>query len=260
MVHPYRKPEVCIHPKGKTMINRTTTSLLTAAALSLSLGLTGSASALSIDFDLDAQGNPILAGQHIDDEYADWGVQISAVNLRRNHDAAIAFDTLNYTGGDRDLRTDSGRYGLNNNMERGNVMILAEDIVDANNDGYVDDPDDEGRRPAGYFDFMFDTIVHGGAVIMLDIDDRAEPGSIDFFRDGSMLDYSIDFAGLGDNSIEIIQFCGFDYDHMRINLGGSGAVAEVHTTPVPEPVTAVLVPAAIAAVGMRAGGRGRRTH
>ena len=158
-----------------------TMTLLTAAAVAL--GVTGSAEALTMDFDTDALGNPILAGQHIDDEYAEWGVQIKARNYRRWHDAAISFDTLNYTGGDRDLRTDSRRYGLNNNTELGMVMILAEDIVDRNRDGYVDDPDDEGRRPAGYFDITFENsqggphLVRGiGDKLLLSLEGIFEPG------------------------------------------------------------------------------------
>lgn len=34
-----------------------------------------------LDFDLDTNGNPITAGQIIDDEYANWGVSISGCNI-----------------------------------------------------------------------------------------------------------------------------------------------------------------------------------
>jgi len=233
--------------------HRTTLTLLCTAVASL--GLTGTTHALTMDFDHDAMGNVIQAGQFIDEEYASWGVHIQTHNSSRQHDAAIAFDTLNYTGGDRDLRTDSGRYGVGNDQERGMVMIIAEDVVDQNNDGYVDDPDDEGRRPAGYFDFMFDMLIDGGGVVMLDIENQGEPGSVDFYLGGSLLGESINFQALGDNSIERLNWSGFEYDMMRVNLGGSGAVAEVSANPVPEPVSALLVTGAIGALGLRTSGR-----
>ncbi|GAB4194859.1 MAG: hypothetical protein Kow00105_09090 [Phycisphaeraceae bacterium] len=229
------------------------------AAVVMSGGLVvDSANALTIDFDHDAQGDPILAGQFIEEEFADWGVHIRAHNYSRRHNAAIAFDSLNPTGGDYDLRTDDRRYGVNNDRERGMVLILAEDIRDRNRDGYVDDPDDEGRRPAGYFDFVFDQVMNSGSVVMLDIDNKCEPGSVSFYLGDSVLDQSFDFIALGDNSIQTLDWSGFEYDKMRINLGGSGAVAEVSANPVPEPVTAVLTAGALTALGMRTTGRRRR--
>lgn len=236
------------------MIQRTTFSMIGATA---GLILTGPAHALTMDFDHDAQGNTIKRGQFIDEEYADWGVHIQAKNYARPFDAAITFDSLNHSGGDSDLRTDSQRYGLNNDRERGMVLILAENIKDKNKDGYVDNPDDEGERPAGYFDFLFDSHVNAGGLVMLDIDNHREPGSVQFFLDGSLLSQTFNFAALGDNSIQTLDWSGFEYDKMRINLGGSGAVVEVTANPIPEPVTVVLVAGAVAAVGMRASGRRR---
>lgn len=238
------------------MIHRTTFSTITAATAGLLL-TTAPANALIIDFDHDAKGNVIKRGQFIDEEYADWGVHIQARNYARPFDAAISFDSLNPTGGDTDLRTDSNRYGLNNDRERGMVLILAENIKDNNKDGYVDKPDDEGKRPVGYFDFLFDYRVNAGGLVMLDIDNHHEPGSVQFFLDGSLLSQSFNFQALGDNSIQTLDWSGFEYDKMRINLGGSGAVAEVTANPIPEPVTVVLVAGAVAAVGMRTSGRRR---
>lgn len=237
------------------MIHRTTLGTIGAATAGLLLA--GPAHALTMDFDHDARGNVIKRGQFIDEEYADWGVHIRANNNARPFDAAIAFDSLNYTGGDNDLRTDSQRYGLNNDRERGMVLILAENIKDKNHDGYVDSPDDEGARPAGYFDFLFDTNVNAGGLVMLDVDNQQEPGSVQFFLDGSLLSQSFNFLALGDNSIQTLDWSGFEYDKMRINLGGSGAVAEVAANPIPEPVTVVLVAGAVAAAGIRASGRRR---
>ncbi len=237
------------------MIHRTT--LGTLAAATAGLILTGPTHALTMDFDHDAQGNTIKRGQFIDEEYADWGVHIRANNFARPFDAAIAFDSQNYTGGDNDLRTDAQRYGLNNDRERGMVLILAENIKDKNKDGYADSPDDEGDRPAGYFDFLFDTNINAGGLVMLDVDNHREPGSVQFFLNGSLLGQSFNFVALGDNSIQALNWSGFEYDKMRIKLGGSGAVAEVAANPIPEPVTAVLVAGAVAAVGMRTSGRRR---
>ena len=66
----------------------------------------------------------------------------------------LIFDSSDPTGGDVDLGTPNEAYGgpgvgnagASNDTPMGNVAIIAEDLVDNNDDGLIDDPDDVGRR------------------------------------------------------------------------------------------------------------------
>ena len=88
-----------------------TQKLLALGLLVTIIAASGVQAVMTLDLETDAMGNSIVAGQIIDDEYSDWGVQIEAVNFNRPFYLAIAFDTLAPTGGGWDLHTDDGRYG-----------------------------------------------------------------------------------------------------------------------------------------------------
>lgn len=225
------------------------TQALLAGAVSVVLAGNQQLSGFILDFDTDANGNAIQAGQIIDEEYAPWGVHISTTNLQSSSDIGIAFDTENPTGGDYDLRTGAGAYGVGNDPSDplGNALIIAEDSRDYNNDGLIDDPDDEGGRPAGYHTFLFDMDMLGGEVTLLDIEERY--GSIFFYLDGSLLSgQTVSIPNLGDNSRQTLAFSGFVFDQMRIFLKGSGAVDNVTLVPTPEPSTMLLLGSATAAL------------
>jgi len=272
----------------------------TACALLIALGLASPAFAITrvLDFDTDAAGNQIVAGQIIDDEYADWGINITVDNFSRtpagtidpNKDFGVAFDTQNPTGSDGDLQTPGS--GLNNNTALGNVLIIQEnghpddsgDFLgskrvkgwhqEANGSwdwGWYDrpyEPDDEGSRPAGMFDFMFDAVQSAGRIDFLDIEQGGERGgTISFFNNGTELtSEQLSIADLGNNSFQSIDFSGFEYDRMMVRLAGSGAITEVSATspdprseptPIPEPVTGTLTLLGLGALAMRATQRRR---
>jgi len=187
-----------------------------------------------LDFDTDALGNSIDRGQVIDDEYAAWGVNIVTENLRKNFDYGIAFDSENPTGGDSDLRTGAG----SPHDAMGNVLIISE-RNSFNSSGNIATPDDEGGRPAGYFDFFFDNTQLGGHVSLLDIE-GSEPGTIELFSNNSLVT-TFNIAGLGNNSFQTIDFGNELFDRVRVNMGGSGAVTEVAFGNVPEPASLGLL-------------------
>ena len=56
-----------------------------------------------IDFETDALGNPLVAGQVIDDEWAAWGITASFSVNAPSTGPLMIFDSANPTGGDVDL-------------------------------------------------------------------------------------------------------------------------------------------------------------
>jgi len=280
------------------MTMHTTTTL---SALLIGLGLASPSLAVTrvLDFDTDANGNSITAGQIIDDEYSDWGVNIVVDNASRtplgvidpDKDFGVAFDTANPTGDDPDLATPG--YGLDNNAPLGNVLIIQEnghpddsgDFLGAKRKkgwhqedngswdwGWYDDPyepDDEGARPAGTFDFLFDAVQAAGSIDFLDVEQGGEQGgTLNFFLgDNELTAEQRVINDLGDNSFQSIGYSGFEYDRILVNLAGSGAITQVTaSTPdqeqppssaVPEPVTGTLTLLGLSALGIGATRRRR---
>ena len=109
--------------------------------------------------------------------------------------AAIIFDSANPTGGDVDLGTPNMAFGgpgvgaggasgpFVNNVARGNLLIVASNLIDNNNDGFVDAPNDSSN-PNTNITFNFSQIgpvtVNGISVIDLEPVQTVER-SITFF-------------------------------------------------------------------------------
>ena len=210
-------------------------------------------SMIFIDFEDDDEGDPILAGQMIDDEFAGWGVHITAQNANRpNIKKVIAFDTANITGGETDLVTPG--YGPDNDTPLGMVLIVPANLTDGNGDGYVDEPEDHGHKPAGLISFEFDHVLQGGSIVTLDIQ-ILETTTIEFFyRSGAELQealveslepvFTLVVPAMADNGVQTLEWYGFLYDYMRINVGGSGAFDELtvyFADPAPEPTSIALL-------------------
>ncbi len=214
------------------MLHRITAIALAAFGVSAA-----QAQSIFIDFDRDAHGNIIRAGQVLDSEYSGVGVSIKANNFT-GPDKAIAFDSQNPTGGDTDLRT----------KNQGNVLIIAENDKDANKDGLVDVPDDEGSRPSGWVEFSFAQDILSGGLSFIDIEEKG--GRIDFFQGSNQVN-EIAIAAKGDNSFQTLNWSGFTYDRMRVNLAGSGAMDDLRAEAVPEPATMIGLGAAAAFMARR---------
>ncbi len=208
---------------------------------------------LIIDFETDALGATIQPGQLIDSEYAPIGLHISAQNRRSSHpDAAITFNSSSPTGGDWDLRTPVlGNVGPNTtNADLHNILIIAEDIVDNNNDGLVDDPDDEARGGTLFFNFDL-TQNTAGTFTLVDIEEYN--GCIAFYHEDAFVSF-IHIPPLGNNSLQTLAFPETTFDEIRVQLTGSGAVGSFALDDgniVPEPASLALLSLSALALARR---------
>jgi len=237
-----------------------TTVALAAAVATASLG--AHASADRIDFD------DLVHGTIVNSQYqASHGLTIAANNPNRNFDIAAAFDSNRSNTRDSDLESPWSGGNLPTNTDLGTLLIIQENKRDRNQDGLLDFPDDEGRRPGGSLTFDFDKAVSSFGFTLVDIEGSPEfPGGfflavfnkaqelaqIDFKdlvqRDGSdpiaQAVYDSYAPGtrpiFGDNTINAVQpitaaQVGGAFDRVVIGFGGSGAVGDISFTSVPTP-------------------------
>jgi hypothetical protein len=229
------------------------------------------AGAALIDFD------SLQHGEIVNTQFA--GISISADNVGGGPDLVIIFDSRERSTEDTDLegpggvpdKTWSGG-NLPNTTVLGKMLIIAENDKDTDPaDGLIDNSDDEGSRPAGSIYFDFDIAVMSFGFDLIDVEGPDEYSSSSgffaaFFMDGSPL-ASVSFgefdnsassffqdAVYGNNTINRIQpitaadlsdFVGnpglTKFDHVEINFGGSAAVDNIRSNPVPEPATMLMV-------------------
>lgn len=158
----------------------------------------------------------MVAGRVIQDQWADSGITVSARNNHGGHpDKAILFDSDAPTGGDDDLGV-----GL------GNLLIVAENDVDADDDELVDTPDDEGYGGSLVFDFLGPTRICG--VTLVDIDD--DPGTeLRFYTGGDTLTpfVTIPVLTLGDGSVQDVITDVPGVSRFEVYLEGSGAIGSL---------------------------------
>ncbi|MEO0632107.1 MAG: hypothetical protein AAFY46_15500, partial [Planctomycetota bacterium] len=139
----------------------------------------------------------------------------------------------------------------------GNAIILAENDVDENNDGILDNPDDEAARPAGLVDLGFASPIPVFGLDIVDIEGVVEESSnLQFFAGGSLVG-TVDFTDFTDNGsayfdptvsfgnnsanrispIVATDFGVAGFDRVVINVGGSSAY---DTFVVPAPASAAI--------------------
>lgn len=222
--------------------------MIRIAALVALAGASSLASAQTLDF------SGLVHGEVVSNQFAGAGVTISAVNFNRSFDLAVAFDTTMTGTSDPDLEDPFETGNLDGNTFLGNVLILQENNIDADGDGILDDPDDEGSRPAGQLIFDFDTSIQSLGFDLVDLEGAiSETSSIEFFLGGSSV-LSIDFSefqagGAYDmgavygnnflNRIDMIDVAG-GFDRAVFNLGGSAAIDNVSFV-VPAPGSVALL-------------------
>ncbi|MFT4539441.1 MAG: hypothetical protein ACI835_001888 [Planctomycetota bacterium] len=194
-------------------------------------GLELSPCPLLVNLDEEPLGVPmdLQRGEQITNQFAFLDVTVSAVNNTPGHpNKVILFDTANPTGGDDDLATPGT--GIGNNEALGMVMIIPEDDVDAGNDGYVDDPDDEGG--GGTFSFDYANPVTFLSIRVLDVD---SPGlnQVEFYDNANNLLTSWNIPNIGDNSVQILTGGGPVANCSRVDvvISGSGAVTRLRWCP-----------------------------
>lgn len=159
--------------------------------------------------------------------------------------AAIIFNsacTRGCSGGDADLGTPNAAYGgpgsgsgggpaspFPNTVAQGNVAIVAENLVDANVDGLIDDPDDQADTPVELlFDFSALDTVTVYELTIIDIDIGEVPPLVELL--GSVGERVGTFNGpsTGNNGVALIDLGSTaGVAAVRIKLSCSGAVDDL---------------------------------
>jgi len=182
-------------------------------------------SSIPITFGTDALGGPLAAGTVVGSQWHLFDIHINAVNNRASHpDKVIIFDSSNPTGGDWDL---GGPWG--------NILIIAEDDVDSNGDGLVDDPDDEAK--GGIIIFQSNNSCSSLGFDLIDFEENeGNSGTLVIILEsgGSINIPFTDFEGAvwGDNSHNSISIpaedIGGTFRQVEFHFNGSGAIDNIH--------------------------------
>ena len=206
-------------------------------------------------------------GQIIDDEYQSIGVTITSVNFVNGTEVdgddfsngQVIFDTDYPTGGDGDLAAPFSNGSGLGDLSPGNVLILHE-RKDECFAGFCnpspDGPDDEGSRPAGYFEIIFDSEVTLVSIDFFDIE-MLENGTTDenevelynaanaqIFNDSF---YTPDTGG--DRTWDRLIIGESGISRVVIRMGGSGAIDNIKFQ-VPEPSPLGLLGAGLLGFGL----------
>jgi len=243
--------------------------------ISVAVAATADGLTHTITFD---ESPDLVHGRIIDNQFiASHGLSIEAEN--RNIDLAAIFDSR-FTGptSDPDLLGPTWADGnLPSDTALGNLLILAENSHGAA-DGILDNPDDEGRRPAGSLLLTFDDPALSLGFDLIDVEGPEEFGDDSgFFAAFLQGDTEIGRVGFGSlvdrdgavfgnntaNRISPITLSelaapGSGFDRVRIHLGGSAAIDNLTwTTPDPpvstedeDEITAVPEPSVVGLVGL----------
>ena len=233
------------------------------------LAAAGSAQAVLIDF------NTLAHGEIVTNQFAGQGLNISAVNFSKPFDLAIIFDANENGTADPDLEGPpwaGGNLAISDTeVDLMKMLIIAENNIGAG-DGIVDDPDDEGGRPAGDLIFEFDQRQTHFGFDIVDLEGvMVETGSVEFFANNASVgaiafsefinnasifyDSSVVFGNNHANRIAPIDIADVNavagaFDKVVIHMGGSGAVDNVYFVPTPGSA-AVLGLAGLAAMRRR---------
>ncbi len=209
-----------------------------------SLAICGSASATAVVVDFDN----LTAGQIADGQINPF----VTLSTSGGQGSSIIFDTLNPTGGDDDLvlLTDLTP-GVSGSSPGGNVLIIAENLIDTDMNGIIDVPDDNAGGGIFTFDFIQEVTFLGFNGI--DFTDGGSSLTVDLFgAAGNLFSFTIantNFPGVdlladvGDNAYFGLFENIFGDDGIagvtqaRIELTGSGAIdsLSIHVNEVPIP-------------------------
>ena len=214
-------------------------------------------------------------GTIIDSEYAYEGVRISVQRTSPGPAVATLYDTGRKGEPDPDLQTPYDMGNLAPIGSGGNVLIIPENSTDRDGDGRIDQPNDEGDRPAGQFTFDFLNPISTFGFDLIDVDGPREYNNnagyfASFYLNGN-LEARVGFGSFidpkspfydptvkyGDNSANRIRPISArevgmpQFDRVVLNFGGSGATDNIFFSVVPEPTVLGLLGVAMPALLMR---------
>jgi len=209
----------------------------------------------------------LVHGEIVNTQFAPF-LTISAINPNRAHDLAAAFDTSLLGTSDPDLQGPpwaGGNLAISDDKTQlGRALIIAENAI-GGDDGFLDDPDDEGSRPAGQLIFDFSRTIDMFGFDVIDIEGNvSEFSRLEFFRDdvsvatvgfdsfssvaSSFFDATIVFGNNTANRISPITADGLvdagfadaagGFDRVIIHAGGSSAYDNI-VVPAPSGVLAL---------------------
>jgi hypothetical protein len=231
------------------------------------LSLAGAASAgvitpVTITFEGQVHGR-ILSNQ-----FASQGLlSITANNPNRAFDLAAIFDSTRTGTADDDLEDAWDGGNIPSNTILRNLVIIAENNTGAD-DGILDDPDDEGTRPAGSLTFQFASQLAYFGFDIIDLESVIQESSnLQFFRNNvnvgtvnfsqfvtngnQYFDSTVVFGNNSANRIQPITAASLGvsgFDRVVLNLGGSGAIDNLV---IPAPSSGVIVLGAAALLSRR---------
>lgn len=225
------------------------------------LGITFSAQAEPFTTNFES----LAHGEIIDTQFADLGVSLSAVNFEFVGAMPVAFNSNLRGTADPDLEGPNWAKGnIAPGTDLGNLIIITENVTDANGDGIVDNPDDEGARPAGQLIFGFDDVMTGFGFDLVDMEGPVrEMSSLEFLLFGQLVatvdfnqfvtpgnpfyDPTVRFGNNSANRISVItsEALGISgFTSVVINVGGSGGYDNIVVVP------ATGAPAVLAGLGL----------
>lgn len=177
-------------------------------------------------FVLDFSGLP--AGTILGEQYASYGVHISALANGDHPPAAIVFDSNASGSNDPDLEVDIG-----------NISILARDLKDENADGLVDFPDENNSGGAQIF--TFDQPVHVGSFVFIDKDHGTPDKAVAYDASNDVIT-TVPIPVAGNGSVQTINVDADNVRRLEIVYRDSGGLTGIvincpaaTTTPTPSP-------------------------
>ncbi|MEE8143628.1 MAG: immunoglobulin domain-containing protein, partial [Planctomycetota bacterium] len=207
--------------------------------------------------DFDFQGLP--AGTILSSLEADGGGNaVGPIGVRGTlpsdpvPNRALIFNSANPTGGDLDLGTPNADFGgpgigpggemgspFQNDTELFNLLIIAEDLVDGDDDGLIDDPDDAAELNM-IFDFDFSTItapfipenITIFSITTIDGEASEAPGTMRLYDSSDVLIGSFMLVATGCNGVGVhtigspgVGVSGVN--RIEVKLDGSGAIDNI---------------------------------
>jgi hypothetical protein len=176
-------------------------------------------------------------------------VQGTNPRLSKNINAAVVFDSAcppggmsrDCTGEDTDLGTPNEAFGgpgvgrggaASNDTALGKVLIIAENVDDANKDRLVDNPNDARKGGTLQLDFSALGTVAMQAITFVDLDDPDPAQKVELFQGGvkGTLLATVPLPVAGNNGVSVVPFNVSGVDTVVITLTDSAAIDNITFT------------------------------